>query len=198
VCVGIPAEIPEQPHGGAIFEWFRDAATMARFDHWSKTSGRTGPGSFVHDAAGPVLLVDEAVVRGADWLERRWHEGAPKFKHIAIARRAEGLSAAEFSAAWRTHAGSIGRPGTAGALRIPDDARGEAYVQNHPLVRDSGEWAYDACNEVYFDDLDGLRRRIEWFERSLVGGVGADLVKENWFLAVREEVVIAGANGPND
>jgi hypothetical protein len=34
-----------------------------------------------------------------------------------------------------------------------------AYVQNHPVP---GDWPCDAVNEVYFDDLAGLRARVEW------------------------------------
>ncbi len=194
-----PTAIAEQRHGGAVFEWFRDAEHMGRFDDWSTSSATPdapAPDPALDEPTRSGLLVDEVVVRGADWLQRRWRDGGEKLKHIAIARRADGLSAAEFSERWRARAGTLGRPGSAGAVRIPDEARGLAYVQNHPLAREAGEWAYDACNEVYFDDLDGLRRRIEWFDRSLVGGVEDDLVQENWFLAVRETVVIADAARP--
>ena len=73
---------------------------------------------------------------------------------------------------------------------IPEDARGLAYVQNHPRPRPEGEWAYDALNEVYFDDLDSLRTRIEWFREHLLDQED-DLVRENWFIVAREEVVLA-------
>jgi hypothetical protein len=36
----------------------------------------------------------------------------------------------------------------------------QAYIQNHPLVMPVRDWAYDAVNEVYFDDVDGLLARM--------------------------------------
>jgi len=190
VCVSVPAAIPDQRHAGALFEWFRDAEHMDRFDDQSSSVLEGGvdlwpPGD---------LVVDEVVLRGADWLERRWSDGGEKVKHVAIAQRADGLSPVEFSERWRAQAGTIGRSATE-VLRIPNEARGNAYVQNHPRARVSGESAYDACNEVYFEDLDGLRRRIEWLDRALADGMQDPLVKENWFLAVREAVVIGGPVG---
>ena len=49
--------------------------------------------------------------------------------------------------------------------------------------------AYDAVNEVYFDDLDGLRRRVGWFRDNRVGAAADDLFGATWFLAVREQVI---------
>ena len=44
-------------------------------------------------------------------------------------------------------------------------------------------------NEVYLDDLDGLRSRIAWFAEHF-DGVGEDnLVGESWFVAVHEEAL---------
>lgn len=43
------------------------------------------------------------------------------------------------------------------ATAIPAEARGLDDVQNHPLHRAEGEWAYDAINEVCFDGEAGLR-----------------------------------------
>jgi hypothetical protein len=50
-------------------------------------------------------------------------------------------------------------------------------------------WAYDAVNEVYFDDLDGLRTRIAWFAEHFDRVGEEDLVGESWFVAVREEAL---------
>lgn len=139
--------------GGVItLEWFPDGSRLP---------------------AGEVVA-EEAVIRGADWLERRWRDSGPAYKHMAIAVRADGLTREEFSRRWRSHAGS------AGGSVIPDEARGRAYVQNHVL---RGEC--DAVNEVYFDDLAGLRTRAEWFE-----GIrfDADLFSESRLICVREVV----------
>ncbi len=39
--------------------------------------------------------------------------------------------------------------------RIPDEVRGVAYVQDHPVGPDDP--VFDAINEVWFDSLDALR-----------------------------------------
>jgi hypothetical protein len=110
---------------------------------------------------------------------------------MAVALRAEGLTQAEFSERWQARAGQVRRAGDTAVTAIPDEARGLAYAQNHPRPRPSGEWAYDAVNEVWFDDLDSLQRRVEWFRENLRDGAEDDLVRVNWFLVVREEVVLA-------
>ncbi|RYD84644.1 MAG: hypothetical protein EOP61_39835 [Sphingomonadales bacterium] len=71
------------------------------------------------------------------------------------------------------------------AVPIPDEARGLAYVQNHPLPRASGEWRHDAITEVWFDDPAGMNARIAFFRDIAMG----DLFGEASFLAVREELV---------
>ena len=114
---------------------------------------------------------------------------------MAIAQRASGLTPAEFSRAWRGRAGQVRRPGAAEVTVIPDDVRGRAYVQNHPQPRTDGEWAYDAVNEVWFDDLESLRTRITWFRENLSGQAEADLVRRSWFIAVQEQVVLALPGG---
>ncbi|MGI8329406.1 EthD domain-containing protein [Actinomadura scrupuli] len=186
---------PDPKHDGIGIEWFTGADHLRRFEEWLATPAG-GPllqqaGTVVDRNAGPVVVAEESVMRGAEWLERRWRDGGERLKHMAIALRAEGLTPAEFSERWRNHAGQVRRPGAAGATVIPDDARGHAYVQNHPCPRTSGEWAYDAVNEVYFDDAESLRTRIEWFRENLAAGSQEDLVRRSWFIAVREEVVSA-------
>lgn len=139
--------------GGVItLEWFADGTPLPAGD----------------------VVAEEAVVRGGEWLERRWRDGGEKYKHMAIAVRAAGLTREEFSRRWRSHAG------TAGGSVIPDRARGRAYVQNHVLRGDC-----DAINEVYFDDLADLRARAEWF-----AGIRADtdLFAESRLICVREFV----------
>jgi hypothetical protein len=172
-CTVLPDAMPEPKHDAVGLGWFADRAHLARFDAWLS----------VADEDELVIAAEENVLRGADWLERRWIDGGDKLKHMAIAQRAEGLGRAEFHDLWRRRAGRVG------ATPIPEDAKGRAYVQNHPLPRMDGDWAYDAVNEVYFDDLDGLRRRIAWFADALGDTTEQDLVKESWFLAAREEVL---------
>jgi hypothetical protein len=168
---------PEPRHDGTGIAWFSEPDQLRRFEDWR------GP------ADGPVLLAEEAVLRGGDWLAGRCGRGEVSLKHLALARRADPLTPAEFSARWRDHAGRAG--GTA----IPEDVRGRAYVQNHPCPRVGGEWAYDAVNEVYFErgDAAGLRRRIAWFRGNGSGNAGgrsaSELFGQSWFLAVQEEVV---------
>jgi hypothetical protein len=128
------------------------------------------------------IVVDEHVVRGAGWLDDRWRDGGDRFKHMAFARRATGLTVTEFATRWRTHAGTLG------AVPIPEEIRGRAYAQNRPVPRASGEWPFDAVNEVWFDELAGLCRRAEWFRQNH-DPAGDDLFGPSVFLAVRETVV---------
>jgi hypothetical protein len=195
VCTTVPGLESAVPrHDGVGIEWFTDAEHLRGFQGWllETPAGRTllrGTLELVEYRASPVLVAEESVMRGADWLDRRWRDGGARLKHMALALRAGGLTPAEFSERWRGHAGRVGRSGQAGAAVIPADARGRAYVQNHPSPRTNGEWAYDAVNEVYFDDVEGLRKRIEWFRENLTAQANEDLVRRSWFIAVREEVV---------
>ena len=177
---------------GIGLEWFDDMGHVKRFATWLQSPDgmiiTERLSEVIESGASPVLLADEHVMRGADWLERRWRHGGEKLKHMAIARRATGLTAAEFSARWRDRAGQIRRAASEAPTVIPEDARGRAYVQNHPRPRVSGEWAYDALNEVYFDDVDSLCRRIDWFRTNLLDQPEEDLVREFWFVAAREVI----------
>jgi hypothetical protein len=184
---------PDPKHDGIVIEWFADAEHLERFQEWLATR----PGRLMLDRshrvvdpeASLLIVTDESVLRGPDWLERRWLAGGGALKHMAIAVRAAGLTPADFSERWRSRAGRIQGAGAAQPTVIPDEARGCAYVQNHPRPRSDGEWAYDALNEVYFDDPQSLLRRIRWFRENLVNGAEEDLVSQSWFLAVREEPV---------
>jgi hypothetical protein len=196
LCTSVPGVIGEQRHDGVHLQWFRDGDHLERFDRWEETVKPEAAADRLRQVldcdASPVIVADEAVMRGADWLEERWRHGGVKLKHMAIARRAAGLSPAEFSERWRSRAGTLRSSGSAQAVRIPEAARGLAYVQNHPIARGAGEWAYDAFNEVYFDELDDLRQRSDWFAEALGGGTEDDLVSQNWFLVACEEVLIDG------
>ena len=190
VSVSLPEIAAGQRHDGVALEWFGDREHLRRFESWLGTP----PGRAVQRLrsevleldASPVVVASEHVVGGADWLERRWQEGGPKLKQLAIAIRADGLTLPQFLERWRGRAGRVGR---AGRAPIPDAICGLADVQNHPLVAGGGDWAYDAISEVYFDDLGSLLARIAYFERELAGGAESDLIRASWFLAVSEDPI---------
>ena len=167
------------PHDAIVLEWFRDMAALRRYEARVPVQPA---------ADGVVIIAEEHVMRGSDWLERRWSATTlePKYKHMALARRAAGLSAAQFSERWRNRPGRIGGTTTAPALEIPAAARGLAYVQNHAVQ----EGMYDAINEVYFDDLSTMRSRIAFFANHDVLKADAELVSAACF-AIVEEYVIA-------
>jgi hypothetical protein len=195
VCTTLPDLTGPGPrHDGIGIEWFTDVAHLRRFQEWLGGPGGRALNEQVDAAvdrdASPVVVAEEAVLRGADWLERRWRCGGEKLKHMAIALRAGELTPGEFSARWRSRSGQVRRQGEAQATVIPDGVRGHAYVQNHPCPRAAGDWAYDALNEVYFDDAESLRARIEWFRANLPDQIEEDLVRQSWFLAAREEVLL--------
>ena len=182
VCTILPELTgPDPRHDGVVIEWFADPAHLRRFQDWNGPGGRA--------PWRPVIVAEEAVLRGAGWLDRRWRDGGDRPKHMALAVRVAGLTPAEFSRAWRSRAGQVRRAGADRVTAIPDEVRGRAYVQNHPDV--VGERAYDAVNEVWFDDLAALRARVEWFRANLSGPAEADLIRQSWFIAVREHVVLA-------
>ena len=214
VCTVLPRLTGPHPrHDGIVMEWFADAAHLRRYRAWldGGGSGLQAPptldvprAALLDPGASPVIVAEEAVLRGAGWLDRRWRDGGDRLKHMALAVRAAGLTPAEFSRAWRSRAGQVRRAGATQVTAIPDEVRGCAYVQNHPDL--AGERAYDAVNEVWFDDLAGLRARAEWFRANLSspaesgpaesgpaesGPAEADLIRQSWFIAVREHVVLA-------
>jgi hypothetical protein len=192
-CTSLSGLGPDPVCDGIGIEWFGDVAHLGRFEEWLASPGGAPLTLQLEDAtqveASPLLVADEHVVRGEAWLDQRWRQGGQKLKHMAIATRAAGLSVAEFSERWRARAGTMGTA-TGGVVSIPERARGRAYVQNHPRP-DAPAGGYDALNEVYFDDLDSLRFRIEWFGQNLRQETEADLVSRSWFVAAREELVWA-------
>jgi hypothetical protein len=174
---------PVPKHDGIGLLWFADGDHQARYESWLSTSGAA---QRLHRAIeadqSPVVVADEHVMRGAEWLDQRWRDGGSKLKHMAIARRAKDLTLREFFELWQSRAGKIG------TVVIPDEARGLAYVQNRPQLGEI-DWAYDALNEVYFDDLDGLQARITYFQETMRDESEADLVSEGWFVAAQEEML---------
>ncbi|MGH8880431.1 MAG: hypothetical protein ACRD0P_24270, partial [Stackebrandtia sp.] len=159
VCTVLPDLTgPGAEHDGVVAEWFRDMRHLRRHDRWRARRDSADDTAAVV-IGSTEIVAREHVMRGDDWLENRWFEGGERLKHMAVAVRAPELTAAEFAKRWKSHAGTVGPSGS--AVRIPDAARGRAYVQNHPLT--SATTVYDAVNEVYFDDVIGLRTRIDWF-----------------------------------
>jgi hypothetical protein len=186
MCTVLPDVTPDPRHDGIGLEWFADREHLARYESWLSASGGGGRlGQAIDPERSPVVVADEHVMRGGEWLAGRWRQGGVRLKHMAMARRAAGLTLAEFFDLWRSRAGRVG------TAVIPDEARGLAYVQNWPQ-EDAGNWAYDALNEVYFNenDLAGLQTRIAYFQRVLGDRTEDDLVSENWFVAAREEVLL--------
>jgi hypothetical protein len=182
----------DAPHDGVATAWFTDDEHLAQFDAWLGTAhGRSVRGRIVQlidDDASSAIVAEEAILRGADWLDEHWREGSDQLKHLVLARRAPGLSSAEF--ADRSQARGV-RSGTdLAATVVPDEVGGRAYVENHPCALETGDWAYDAVNEAYFDDLDSLRARIAWFESHEAEATGDELFGPSRFLAVREVIVL--------
>ncbi len=82
VCTALPGLGDGEPAHDVIgFEWFTDVADAERFEGWLEAE----------DARirkpGTVLVADELVLRGANWLEQRWRDGGERLKHMAIALR---------------------------------------------------------------------------------------------------------------
>jgi hypothetical protein len=188
-CSVLPDVTPDHLHDGIGIEWFEDAGHLARFESWLTSPQGEDIDHLLVEVldlgTSPVLLAEEHVLRGSEWMDERWRRGGATLKHMAIAKRAAGLTPGQFSELWK------GRAGKVGTVVIPDEARGQAYVQNHPLPRPGGSWAYDALNEVYFevDDLNGLRARIAFFADTMKTNREDDLVSESWFVVAREELL---------
>ncbi|MCB1015642.1 MAG: EthD domain-containing protein [Acidimicrobiales bacterium] len=147
--------------------------------------GDGGPGR----PGEPVLAVDEVVLRGAAWLDARWRDGGDRYKHVALATRSPGLTPAEFAARWRAHAGTATPSSGGPAVAVPEEARGRAYVQDHP-VPGAPTAAHDGLNEVWFDDLAALDARRAWFDEHGVGRTDDGLFAPATYLAVVETVVV--------
>lgn len=158
------AVTPSAPYEFVLIEWFRDGDDL-------------GP------AQADEVLAEEEVMRGDEWIAQRWLDGGPRLKHITLAQRAVGLTPTEFAAKWRSHAG------TASGSPIPAEARGSAYVQNHPVLDAFHQWRYDAINEVYVEDEAALHARIDWFAENDVANSDRGLFGATWFMVVEETVL---------
>jgi hypothetical protein len=124
------------------------------------------------------VVAEEVVLRGADYFAERWRLGGERYKMLSFGRRNPALTPQEIAARWRRESGRLG------GEEIPAAVRGRAYVQNHPVLLNGHEWPYDAVNEVWFDRVEDLRKRVAWFApRSVASALWS---KESWSACVRE------------
>ncbi len=190
----------EHHHDFVAITCFPDLDSLERFQAWLEGTGGRGQVGALGEVTAPgsvvTVVADERVVRGADWLAAHRRGGGTAFRHLTLARRAAGLTPAEFSRRWGAHAGQVRPVGTAAPTVIPASVWGAAYVQNHPRPRAVGEWTYDAVNEVYFETFEGLRERAQWFRAHPPDGSGVDIFGPSTFLAVREQVLTASGVRP--
>lgn len=192
-CVALDSLLQDPaPHDAVRMDWFAAETSLRAYERWWQANHKLH-GQVLEQLAPEAMqevVAEEHVLRGAQWLQQRWSDGA-KFKHMALARRAHGLTPQEFADRWRAKAGKLQAPAAGGGRTlapIPDTVKGCAYVQNHPLLG-AQEWPYDAINEVYFEDLTALRARVDFFQQRDVAQSEAGLVREPRFMAVREHIV---------
>jgi hypothetical protein len=186
VAVATPLDLPElpaPPFAAIDVQWFPDTAAALANDAWlaSVDPDLLGDGSC-------RIVAEEVVRRGQDYLDARWRVGGDRFKMMSFGRRDPALTPQEFSARWRGEAGRLG------AEPIPDEVRGLAYVQNHPVPLDGHEWPFDAVNEVWFERLDHLRQRGAWFAPRQEAALRSDAQPfmsptATWSMFVRESPV---------
>jgi hypothetical protein len=179
-----------RPRFAAVDEqWFVDAAGALANDAWLATIDPelcAGSASF---AAGSCLVVaEEVVLRGREYLDTRWAVGGERYKMMSFGKRNPRVTLREFSTRWRNEAGRLG------PTSIPADVRGLAYVQNHPVPLDGREWPLDAVNEVWFERLEDLGRRVAWFAARQDAALRSGAVRlmsptETWSMYVRESVL---------
>ena len=193
------AELPPPRFAAVDVQWFTDVDEALANDAWlAAVAPEIGPDSRVLAAGSCRVVAEEVVRRGQDHLAARWRAGGDRLKMMSFGRRHPSLSPEEFSARWRNEAGRLG------GEAIPDDVRGSAYVQNHPVPLDDGhEWPLDAVNEVYVERIDDLRRRAAWMAARLdaVGQPGAVPFmssSETWSMGVLEALVTAPAGASRD
>ena len=189
VCTTLP-DTPgsDAPHDAVSILTFAELDLLQRCEVWLSEHGLPSDSEIIAPEQTVRVVAEEVVLRGSDWLAQRWAAGGLKYKHMALARRALGLSTAEFSARWRSRAGRIGGSASAPVIEIPRAAKGCAYIQNHPLALPDRDNAYDAITEVYFDDLGGMSSRLEFFRDHDPRRADGDLVREACFIVVMEEL----------
>jgi hypothetical protein len=177
VALAVPlvlAGLPPSRFVAVDCQWFADAAEAQANRAWLEAAGPdlgASPGSL-------QVITEEVVLRGQDWLDARWAAGGERYKMMSCGRRDAAVPAAELSTRWRREAGRLG------AEEIPEEVRGQAYAQNHPLGRGGTDRPLDAVNEVWFDRLADLRRRGAWFAAR--ADAARAMWAETWSLYLRE------------
>jgi hypothetical protein len=194
-CHVLEADVQPGRVDAVDIAWFRDPQHVQCFEDWVEGDDARKALAMVvppgWSTTGRRLLTDERVLRHPDYVDARWSGSGPRerIKQMAMAKRREDLTLAEFSSRWSAQAGMLG------AEEIPEYARGRAYIQNHALDLPGAEWPVDGVNELYFDDISELRRRQEYFASR--EKVASRSEQESFFspttrlfLTVREEVVV--------
>jgi hypothetical protein len=165
VALAVPLDRPgfPAPRFAAVdLQWFTDQPSALANEAWlAAADPELAIGSTLFGPGSCRVVAEEVVLRGERYLDARWEAGGERYKMMSFGKRNPRLTRAEFSARWR------GESGRLGGDDIPDELRGLAYVQNHPVALDGHEWPFDAVNEVYFERLDHLHRRRAWFATRL-------------------------------
>jgi len=152
-------------------QWFDDADRALANEAWlAAADAELG-------RAGCQVVAEQVVLRGADWFAERWRIGGERYKMLSFGRRNPVLTPRQLSERWR------GESGRLGGEELPRRVRGQAYVQNHPVLLDGLEWPYDAVTEVWFDRVDDMRQRAAWFATRSAGGLWSP---DSWSVCVRE------------
>jgi hypothetical protein len=180
VAVATPVEaedLPESPFAAVDLQWFADAEAALAHESWLQSvDPELCVGSW-------QIVAEELVLRGHDYLRARWEAGGRRYKMMSFGRRNPSLTPEEFSARWRGHAGQLG------SERIPDEVRGLAYIQNHPLRVEGRTGPLDAVNEVYVEQLDHLRRRHAYLAARQQSADDLMSRTETWSMCVEESLV---------
>lgn len=181
VAVAAPlAGFPAAPFAAVDVQWFADLIGALANEAWF-----TEAGPDLALDSGSRVVAEEVVLRGEAYLGERWAAGGDRYKMMSFGKRDPRLTLPEFSARWRSEAGRLG------ADAIPDEVRGLAYVQNHPVPVDDHEWPFDAVNEVWFERLDHLRLRQAWFtDRPTAAATKGFMARgRTWSMFLRESPV---------
>jgi hypothetical protein len=189
VAIGAPlteAGFPPSPYAAVDVQWFTDKDAVRRNDAWLVSAG-LGTDT-LPDGTG-VFVAEELVLRGEDYLAQRWKAGGEGYKMMSTSRRNPRLTIEEFSAGWRSQAGKLGDE------TIPPEAQGLAYAQNHPVPLDERTWIVDAVNDVYFELLEHLAYRRDYFAareeavKQSVTETSIFAVEGRWSMFVRERLL---------